>query len=246
MPGLPLLWRGSEGEVNKNNRMYLTYYGQSCFAVNIGGKKILFDPFITPNNLAKEIDVNAIEADYIFLSHGHSDHIADCVDIAKRTGAKVVAAFEVHTWLNNQGISNTHPMNTGGQWKFEFGTVKCVVAHHSSSLPDGTYGGNPMGFLFITNEDNFYYAGDTSLTLDMQLIPRWAKLNFCILPVGDNFTMGVSDAVIAADFVKCQVVVGVHYNTFELIEIDKEKAIQDFKAEGKTLLLPEIGQTIEL
>jgi L-ascorbate metabolism protein UlaG (beta-lactamase superfamily) len=226
--------------------MELTYYGQSCFSVNIGGKQILFDPFITPNELAKEIEVSTIEADYIFLSHGHSDHIADCVDIAKRTGAKVVAAFEVHIWLNKQGVTNTHPMNTGGQWKFDFGTVKCVVAHHSSSFPDGTYAGNPMGFLFMTSEENFYYAGDTSLTLDMQLIPKWTKLNFCILPIGDNFTMGVSDAIIAADLVKCHVVVGVHYNTFGFIEIDTEKAIQDFKAEGKTLLLPQIGQTIEL
>jgi L-ascorbate metabolism protein UlaG (beta-lactamase superfamily) len=226
--------------------MELTYYGQSCFSIAIGGKQILFDPFITPNDLAKHIDINTIEADYIFLSHGHSDHTADCVDIAKRTGAKVVAAFEVHSWLNQQGITNTHPMNTGGQWKFDFGTVKCTVAHHSSSMPDGSYGGNPMGFLFMTPEENFYYAGDTSLTLDMQLIPKWADLNFCILPIGDNFTMGIEDAIMAADLVKCNVIVGVHYNTFGYIEIDTQKAIQEFKAEGKTLLLPEIGQTIEL
>ncbi len=226
--------------------MHLTYYGQSCFSVEIKGKKILFDPFITPNDLAKEIDVNAIEADYIFLSHGHSDHIADCVSIAKRTGAMVVCAFEVAQWLGMQGVENTHPMNTGGKWKFDFGKVKCVVAHHSSGLPDGSYGGNPMGFVFMTDDDNFYFAGDTALTLDMQLIPRWTDLNFCILPLGDNFTMDVKDAIVAADFVKCHVVVGVHYNTFDLIKIDTEKAITDFKAAGKTLLLPEIGQTIEL
>jgi L-ascorbate metabolism protein UlaG (beta-lactamase superfamily) len=226
--------------------MELTYYGQSCFSVTIKGKKILFDPFITPNDLAKDIDVKTIEADYILLSHGHSDHVADCVDIAKRTGAKVVAAFEVASWLNKQGVSNTHPMNTGGKWSFEFGTVKCTAAHHSSSMPDGSYGGNPMGFLVTTDEENFYYSGDTSLTLDMQLIPRWAELNFCILPIGDNFTMGIGDAIIAANFVKCDVIIGVHYNTFGFIKIDTEKAHEDFKAEGKTLLLPEIGQTIEL
>jgi L-ascorbate metabolism protein UlaG (beta-lactamase superfamily) len=158
----------------------------------------------------------------------------------------VVAAFEVIEWLKKQGVENTHPMNTGGKWKFEFGTVKCVVAHHSGGLPDGSYGGNPLGFLFMTQEENFYYAGDTALTLDMQLIPRWAKLNFCILPIGDNFTMDITDAVMAADYVKCSVVVGVHYNTFGFIKIDTEKAIAAFKAEGKTLLLPEIGQTIEL
>jgi len=226
--------------------MQLTYYGQSCFSINIKGKNILFDPFITPNQLAKHIDVNSIEADYILLSHGHGDHIADCVSIAKRTGAKVIAAYEVATWLGNQGVSNTHGMNTGGKWDFEFGTVKCVVAHHSSSMPDGSYGGNPMGFVVMTDEEDFYYSGDTSLTLDMQLIPKWSELNFCILPIGDNFTMGVSDAIMAAEFVKCSVIIGVHYNTFGVIEIDTEKAHEDFKAEGKTLLLPKIGETIEL
>jgi L-ascorbate metabolism protein UlaG (beta-lactamase superfamily) len=226
--------------------MLLTSFGHSCFSVEIEGKTILFDPFITPNELASEIDINTIEADYIFLSHGHSDHIADCVSIAKRTGAKVVGAFEVIEWVKKQGIENTHPMNTGGKWKFEFGTVKCVVAHHSSGMPDGSYGGNPMGFLFLTNDEKFYFAGDTALTMDMQLIPHWATLNFCILPIGDNFTMGVDDAIIAADFLKCHVIVGLHYNTFGFIKIDTEKAAAAFRAAGKTLLLPEIGQPIEL
>jgi L-ascorbate metabolism protein UlaG (beta-lactamase superfamily) len=226
--------------------MLLTYYGHSCFSVEIEGKTILFDPFITPNELAKDIDINTIEADFIFVSHGHSDHIADCVSIAKRTGAKVVSNFEVVEWLKKQGLQNTHPMNTGGKWKFEFGTVKCVVAHHSYGLPDDSYGGNPMGFLFTTREENFYFAGDTALTLDMQLIPKWANLNFCILPIGDNFTMDIHDAIVAADLIKCAVVIGVHYNTFGFINIDTENAIAEFKAAGKTLLLPEIGKTIEL
>lgn len=226
--------------------MLLTSYGHSCFSVEIKGKTILFDPFITPNELAKDVDINSIAADYIFISHGHSDHIADCVSIAKRTGATVVGAFEVIEWLKKQGIENTHPMNTGGKWTFEFGTVKCVVAQHSSGLPDGSYGGNPMGFIFFTQDEKFYYAGDTALTVDMQLIPRWAELNFCILPIGDNFTMDIDDAIIAADFVKCHVVVGVHYNTFGFIKIDTEKACTAFRAAGKTLLLPEIGETIEL
>lgn len=226
--------------------MLLTYYGHACFSIRIKDKNILFDPFITPNELAKDIDISSIEADYIFLSHGHGDHIADCANIAKRTGAKVVCLPEVGGWLQKQGIENTHPMNMGGKWKFDFGTVKCVVAQHSGGLPDGSYGGNPVGFLFMTEEENFYYAGDTALTLDMQLIPRWAELNFCILPIGDNFTMDIHDAIIAADFVKCHVVVGVHYNTFGFIKIDTGEAITEFKAAGKTLLLPEIGQTIEL
>ena len=226
--------------------MELTYYGQSCFAVEIMGKKILFDPFISPNELAKDINIDDIEADYIFVSHGHSDHIADCVHIANRTHAKVVSSFEVIQWLGKQGITNTHGMNTGGKWHFDFGTVRCVVAQHSSSMPDGSYGGNPMGFVFQTKERNFYYSGDTALTLDMQLIPRWTELNFSVLPIGDNFTMGVEDAIHAAEFVKCHVVIGVHYNTFDLIKIDTEKAQEDFRAAGKTLLLPAIGETIGL
>ncbi|MDE3252805.1 MAG: metal-dependent hydrolase [Bacteroidota bacterium] len=226
--------------------MQLKFYGHSCFEVSIGGKKILFDPFITYNELAKDIDINSLSPDYIFLSHGHTDHIADCVAIAGRTGCKVVANFEIHEWLNKQGIANTHPMNTGGKWHFDFGTVKAVVAQHSSSLPDGTYGGNPMGFLFMTEEGNFYYSGDTALTMDMQLIPRWVKLDFSVMPIGDNFTMDVADAVLAADFVQCATVVGVHYNTFGYIKIKEEEAIGIFSQAGKKLWLPKIGETIEL
>ncbi|MES2006260.1 MAG: metal-dependent hydrolase [Bacteroidota bacterium] len=226
--------------------MKLTYYGHSCFGVEIKGKKILFDPFITYNELAKEIDVNSIAADYIFLSHGHVDHTADCVAIAKRTGCQVVANWEIHEWLNKQGVSNTHPMNTGGKWKFDFGTVKCTAAQHSSGLPDGSYGGSPMGFLFTTEEGNFYYSGDTALTLDMQLIPTWAKLNFAILPIGDNFTMDVEDASRAADFIQCNTIVGVHYNTFGFIKINTEDAKAVFGKTGKQLLLPAINETIAI
>ena len=226
--------------------MKLTFYGHSCFLVEINNKKILFDPFITYNELAKDIDVNKIEADYIFLSHGHADHIADCISIATRTNATVVAIFEVHEWLNKNGVANTHPMNTGGKWNFDFGTVKCVVAQHSSSLPDGTYGGNPIGFIFTTTEGNFYYSGDTALTLDMQLIPLWAELNFAVLPIGDNFTMDVNDAIKAAEFVKTTTVVGVHYDTFGYIKVNHENAITSFEATGKKLFLPAIGETIDV
>ncbi len=226
--------------------MKLTYFGHSCFQVVIKGKKVLFDPFISPNELAKDVDLESIVPDYIFLSHGHADHVADAASIALRTGCKVVAAYEVHEWLNRQGIANTHPMNTGGKWSFEFGTVKCVVAQHSSGLPDGSYGGNPMGFLFTSDEGNFYYSGDTALTLDMQLIPTWAKPGFAVLPIGDNFTMDIADAVRCADFIGCTKIVGVHYNTFGFIKIDTEEARVTFAKSGKTLLLPAINETIQL
>lgn len=226
--------------------MRYTCYGHSCFSVVIKGKKILFDPFITFNELAKNIDVNTIEADFIFLSHGHEDQIADCVSIAARTGAKVVCSFEIHVWLNKKGITNTHPMNTGGKWNFEFGTVKCVVAQHSSGLPDGSYGGNPMGFVFTSDDGNFYYSGDTALTLDMQLIPQYATLNFAVLPIGDNFTMDVTDAMQSAKYVQCRKIVGVHYDTFGYIKIDHIKAKQLFAEEGLQLFLLNPGESIEI
>lgn len=225
--------------------MRLTYYGQSCFSVEISGKTVLFDPFITPNPLAKHINLQDIKADYIFVSHGHPDHTADCVTLAKQTGATVVGAFEVATWLNQQGVEKYHPMNTGGKWKFDFGTVKCVNAIHSSAMPDGAYGANPMGFV-VSGEKNFYYSGDTALTFDMELIPRWAKLDFAILPIGDNFTMGYEDAIIAAEFIECGNIVGVHYDTFDYIKIDHEKAKNAFTEAGLNLFLPAIGETIEL
>jgi len=226
--------------------MQLTYFGHSCFLVNVKGKNILFDPFIRYNELAKDVDINAIEVDYIFISHGHQDHIADAIEIAKRTQCKVVAAFEVTDWLNKNGIENTHPMNTGGKWSFDFGVVKCTVAQHSSGLPDGSYGGNPLGFIFMTEEGNFYYSGDTALTLDMQLVPTWATLQFAVLPIGDNFTMDVADAIRASDFVQCNKIVGVHYDTFGYIKIDKTSAIESFTKAGKQLFLPAIGESIHL
>lgn len=226
--------------------MLFTYYGHSCFSVEIQGKKLLFDPFVSPNELARTVDVNSIEADYILVSHGHSDHIADCVDIAGRTGALVITNWEVYEWLGKQGISNVHPMNTGGARNFGFGTLKCVVAQHSSSLPDGSYGGNPMGFVIKSADGNFYYAGDTALTMDMQLVPRFTPLDFAVLPIGDNFTMGYEDAIRAAHMVSCQRVIGVHYDTFGFIRIDRDKATEAFSRNGLQLHLPAIGSTLTI
>lgn len=224
--------------------MELTYYGHSCFSVTVAGKKLLFDPFITYNDLAKHIDKKSIEADFIFVSHGHEDHIADLLELAEQTQATVVSNWEICAWINKNGYAKTHPMNHGGSWYFDFGKVKCVNAVHSSGLPDGSYGGTAMGFVFTTEEGNFYYSGDTALTLDMQLVPLFASLQFAVLPIGDNFTMDASDAEKAAGFVQCNTVVGVHYDTFGYIKVDKEKAQKLFTSKGKSLLLPAIGETI--
>lgn len=226
--------------------MKLTYYGHSCFSVEISGKKLLFDPFITGNELAKDIDIADIDADYILQSHGHADHIGDCIVIGQTTGAKVICCWEIHEWLFKKGITNTHPMNTGGSWDFDDFRVKCTAAQHSSGLPDGSYGGNPMGFIIYSSQGNFYYSGDTALTLDMQLIPQWAKLNFAVLPVGDNFTMGYEDAMQAAKMIDCKNIIGVHFDTFGFIKIDHEKAIRAFEDDGKKLHLPRIGETISI
>ena len=226
--------------------MKLSYYGHSTFLLEIKGLNLLFDPFITPNELAKDIDVNSIPADYILVSHGHEDHVADAVSIAKRTGATVVSNFEIVSWFGVQGVEKGHPMNHGGSWSFDFGSVKYVNAVHSSVLPDGTYGGNPGGFIISTDEGNVYYAGDTALTYDMKLIGDTANISHAILPIGDNFTMGVDDAVIAAEFVGCNEIIGMHYDTFGYIEIDKEEAKGKFSTAGKTLTLLNIGETIDL
>jgi len=226
--------------------MKLSYYGHATFLLEIKGSNILFDPFITPNELARDIDANAIPADYILISHGHEDHVADAVSIAKRTGATVVSNYEIITWFGGQGVENGHPMNHGGSWSFDFGSVKYVNAVHSSVLPDGTYGGNPGGFIISTDEGNIYYAGDTALTYDMKLIGETANLKHAILPIGDNFTMGIDDAVIASDFIGCKEIIGMHYDTFGYIEINKEEAKDKFSTAGKNLTLLNIGETIDL
>jgi L-ascorbate metabolism protein UlaG (beta-lactamase superfamily) len=225
--------------------MKYTYFGQSCFLLETSTVKLLFDPFIKGNPLAKNVEVDKIEADYILVSHGHGDHVADLVDIAKRTGAKVICMPEIAAWLQNQGVSNIHEMNIG-KFKFDFGSVRMVTATHSSSLPDGSYGGNPAGFVLDVDGKQIYFAGDTGLTLDMKLLAELYQLEYAIMPIGGNYTMDAEDATIAADFVNCHKVIGVHYDSFPVIAIDKYTATEIFKRAQKQLLLPEIGETIDL
>jgi L-ascorbate metabolism protein UlaG (beta-lactamase superfamily) len=226
--------------------MKITYYGHSCFSVDINGKQLLFDPYITGNELAKKIDIKSIRADYILITHGHGDHIEDAESIAKRTGAKVICNYEISVWLANKGVKNLLSMNIGGKVKLDFGNVKCVIAQHSSGLPDGTYGGLAMGFVVESSKGNFYYAGDTALTYDMRLIGEYRKIDFAFLPIGDIFTMGVDNAIIACDFIDCGNIIGMHYDTVEAIKIDKPEAITKFSRAGKRLTLMEIGQSIQI
>lgn len=226
--------------------MKLTYYGHACCGIEAGGHHLLFDPFISPNPLAGKVNVDAIPADFIFVTHGHYDHVCDAVEIACRTGATIISNYEITEWLSKQGAPRVHGMNLGGAWPFAFGRAKLVVAVHSSTLPDGSSGGNPGGFVVETKEGNFYYAGDTALTYDMKLIGESTPLKFSVFNIGGNFTMGVEDAVKAAEFVRCQKVVGVHFNTFPPIAIDQEEALRRFQDAGKELILVGIGDTVEL
>lgn len=223
--------------------MKIIYYGHSCFGLEMKGKHILFDPFISGNELAKDVDVNSIQADYILLSHAHADHIGDVETIVKNTGASIISNFEVVDHFGKKDIEG-HPMNHGGKWKFDFGIVKYVNAIHSSSFPDGSYGGNPGGFVIWNDESCFYFAGDTALTMDMKLIPMTCpRLDFAILPIGDNFTMDYDDAVVASDFIECEKIIGCHYDTFGFIKVDHEAAKKAFEKRGKELILPTIGES---
>lgn len=224
--------------------MRVTYYGHSCFAVEAGGSRLLFDPFITPNELAGDIDPAAIEADFILISHAHEDHIADAVAIARRTEAMVVSNFEIVQWLARQGVGKVHGLNHGGGCELAFGRVKYVQAVHSSSFPDGSYGGNPGGFVIESSDGAFYYSGDTALTRDMELI-RGTTLDFAVLCVGDTYTMGIADAARACDLIGCDRVMGVHYDTFPPIRIDHAAAVKTFSDAGKELRLVPIGGSTE-
>ena len=222
----------------------VTYYGHSCFLFELGKKRVLVDPFITGNSQAKNINVSSIKPDVVFLTHGHGDHVADVETVCSKD-TPVVSNFEVANWFGGKGL-NAQGMNQGGIWDDSFGTVRLVTAIHSSSLPDGSYGGNPCGLVFTTDSSTFYLAGDTSLTKDMELIPLLCgKVDFAILPVGGHFTMGASEAVWAAKFVGTKKVIGCHFDTFPPITIDHDATRAIFNKENIELKLPTIGETFE-
>ena len=225
--------------------MTIQFLGHASLLLTIDQIHILVDPFISGNPKAAHIDLEAIKADYILLTHAHQDHILDAELIAKRTGATIVSNFEIVSHYQKMGL-NGHPMNHGGSWKFDFGTVKYVNAIHTSSFPDGTYGGQPGGFIIKGEHKTIYIAGDTALTYDMKLIPLQYNLDLAILPIGDNFTMGVDDALIASDFLECDKILGYHFDTFGYIEIDHQKATQTFFEKDKDLMLLAIGESINL
>ena len=223
--------------------MKITYYGHASLGIEVNGKHLVVDPFISANELASHININDIKADYILITHAHGDHILDVEAIAKNTGATIVSNAEIAGHYEAKGFK-AHPMNHGGSWEFDFGILKYVNAIHSSSFPDGSYGGQPGGFVIEAENKNVYIAGDTALTYDMKLIPMRNPLDLAILPIGSNFTMDVDDASIAAEFLSVNRVLGYHYDTFGYIKIDHEIAKQKFESKNKELVLLEIGSSL--
>lgn len=211
--------------------MKIHYYGHSCFGLEIGSSFLLFDPFISQNPLSDPTLLDTLNPQYILISHGHFDHIADASPIAKRTQAPILSNFEITLWLEKQGLSQVLPMNLGGNRSFDFGKIHYVQAAHSSSLPDGSYGGTAGGFIVEGPEGILYYAGDTALMSDMKLFGECFQIDIALLPIGGTFTMGVDEAIRAARLLNCKQVMGVHFDTFEAIKIDHEEAKKKFQDE---------------
>lgn len=225
--------------------MKITFYGHACIGIEVNGKHIIVDPFISGNPKASHININDLKADFILLTHAHNDHTLDVEAIAKKNNSIIVSNYETAVYYGSKGLQY-HPMNHGGSWQFDFGKVKYVAAVHSSSFADGTYGGNPGGFVIEGEHKNIYISGDTALTMDMKLIPMRTKLDLAIFPIGNNFTMDVEDAIMAADFVDCDKILGCHYDTFGFIIINHDEAKKKFFDAGKDLMLLDIGESISL
>jgi L-ascorbate metabolism protein UlaG (beta-lactamase superfamily) len=226
--------------------MKLTYLGHSCFLVETRQAKLIIDPFLTENPAAT-LKAADIVCDYILLSHGHDDHSGDALEIAQSCGATIVANFEIAEYFSAQG-AKTHGMNPGGGYNFPFGRVKLTLAHHSSSLEAGLhpiYLGSPCGILLQADGRTLYHAGDTALFLDMQLIGR-AGLDVALLPIGDNFTMGPDDALVALDFLKPKVAVPIHYNTWPAIAQDAGAFAARAAATGHIVRALKAGEVLEV
>jgi len=223
----------------------VTWYSHASFLIETDNARLLTDPFITGNPLAP-VKADEVQADYILISHGHGDHVGDSVAIAKRTGAMVISNFEIQNWIAAQGVENVHPQHIGGGFDYPWGRVKLTIAHHGSALPDGTYGGNPCGFLFYIDGRKIYHACDTGLFYDMKLIGE-EGIDLAILPIGDNFTMGPDDALRAVKLIEPGRVVPIHYDTFEVIKQDPQAwALRVGKETAAKVTVMKPGDCLEL
>lgn len=228
----------------------LIYHGHSCVEIRHNEHIIFIDPYIEgnayiPPNKLSDLKTNDVKCDYIILSHGHADHYGSTEEIAKKNNATVIAMVEIADSLSNKGLK-AHAMNLGGAFQFPFGKVKLTLAHHSSSLPDGSYGGDPAGIIISLGEKNIYHAGDTALFYDMKLIGEMCRIDYAFLPIGDNFTMGIDDAVKAAEFLNAETVIPIHYNTFDEIKADPNEFKRKIESIGKKCSAIKPGEFIDV
>lgn len=211
----------------------VTWHGHACLSLDVNGFAVVVDPFFAGNNPAAKTRADQVKANFILQTHGHGDHIADTVALAKRTNALVITNADICGWLGRHGVDNTHGMNIGGGYDFPCGHIKMVLALHSSGLPDGAYGGDPAGFVITADGQRVYIAGDTGLFSDMALIGK-VGLDLAVLPIGDNFTMGPDDSLTALELLRPKVVIPYHYNTWPVITVDAQAWAERVRAMGIT------------
>lgn len=221
----------------------LTYFSHSAWKIETQGKVIIIDPFLDDNPTAP-VKSKDVTADYIIITHAHGDHIGDTISIAKASKATVITNFEIANWCGNQGL-NAHPMHIGGSHTFPFGKVKLIQAFHGSSFPDGGYGGMPTGVLLTVEGKTIYHTGDTGLFGDMKLIGQLNPIDIALIPIGDNFTMGLTDAIKAVEFLKPKKVIPMHYKTFDVINTDPAEFVERSKELGIDAQVLEYGQSID-
>lgn len=224
--------------------IHLTFLGHSGWMIQRGRFTILIDPFLEGNPVTKH-KTSDIKADFIIVTHAHGDHLGDAIPIAKRTGAVIISNFEITQYCEKHGAT-THGMHIGGSHEFAFGKVKLTPAWHGSSFPDGTYGGTPAGCLIMMDGKTIYHSGDTGLFMDMQLIGEMNPVDLALLPIGDNYTMGIDDAVKAVSFLKPKMVVPMHYNTFDVIKADPNDFIKRIELLGVKAKALSPGETVQL
>ena len=222
----------------------LTYFSHAAWQIESQGNTILIDPFLD-GNPTSPVKAGEVSADYIIITHAHGDHIGDAIPIAKRINATIIANFEIANWCGAQGVK-THPMHIGGARKFPFGMVKFTQAFHGSSFPDGSYGGMPTGVLLTVEGKTIYHTGDTGLFSDMKLIAEMNPIDVVLIPIGDNFTMGIADAAKAVEFLKPQLALPMHYKTFDVIEADPQVFVKLCKDAGTRALVLGYGKSIDL
>jgi L-ascorbate metabolism protein UlaG (beta-lactamase superfamily) len=222
----------------------LTYYSHSAWQIQTDKHTILIDPFLNDNPLSP-VKADDVRADYIIITHAHGDHIGDTVAIAKKHNATVISNFEIANWAGAQGLT-AHPLHIGGGFQFPFGYVKLTQAFHGSSFPDGSYGGMPAGVLIVMEGKTIYHSGDTALFGDMKLIGEMNPIDVALLPIGDNFTMGITDALKAVEFLQPKLAIPMHYKTFDIIDTDPQTFVDQVKSTGVAAEVLDYGKTIEV